>query len=73
MARIQDYVKGYFTEKIEDKKKRVNSEGEFSIAKRLTTQIEFDPIKYGFTDNGTQLVSWIDAFSLQIYILLVLH
>lgn len=62
LARIQDYVKGYFTEKIEDKKKRINSEGEFSISKRLTSQIEFDPIKYGFTDNGTQLVSWIDAF-----------
>lgn len=62
LARIQDYVKGYFSEKIEDKKKRVNSEGELSIAKRLTSKIEFDSINYGFTDNGTQLVIWIDAF-----------
>lgn len=28
----------------------------------MASQIEFDPIKYGFTDNGTQLVCWIDAF-----------
>ena len=62
LARIQDYVKGYFTEKSENKKKRVNSEGEFIVANRLTSQIEFDSIKYGFTNNGTPLISWIDAF-----------
>ena len=60
LAKVQDYVKGYFIDKTKEKDPK--SEGQFSISKRLASHIEFDSLKYGFTDNGTSLVSWIDAF-----------
>lgn len=60
LAKVQDYVKGYFIDKT--KEKDLKSEGQFSISKRLASHIDFDSSKYGFTDNGTSLVSWIDAF-----------
>lgn len=60
LAKVQDYVKGYFINKT--KGEDIKSEGYFSISRRLTSQVEFDALKYGFTDNGTPLVSWIDAF-----------
>lgn len=62
LAKVQDYVKGNFTEKAKDKKDQNKSEGQYSISKRLSSEIDFDASKYGFTDNGTPLVSWIDAF-----------
>ena len=62
LARVQDYVKGKFTEKTKENKDQKNPEGEYSIYRRLSSEIEFDASKYGFTDNGTPLVSWIDAF-----------
>lgn len=62
LAKVQDYVKGYFVEKSKDKKEQKKSEGEYSIYKRLTSNVDFDASKYGFTNNGTPLVSWIDAF-----------
>ena len=62
LARVQDYVKGKFTEKTKENKDQKNHEGEYSIYRRLSSEIEFDASKYGFTDNGTPLVSWIDAF-----------
>lgn len=69
LAKVQDYVKGYFTEKTEDNKIHQDMDGRFSIYKRLTSQPatdstkeKFEPDRYGFTDNGTGLISWIDAF-----------
>lgn len=62
LAKVQDYVKGYFVEKTKDKKEPKKSEGEYSIYKRLTSDVDFDASKYGFTNNGSPLVSWIDSF-----------
>lgn len=57
LAKVQDYVKGKFVEK-------TNGQGlqNYSIYRRLQSNVTFDSGKYGFTDNGTGLVSWIDAF-----------
>nr|WP_301896293.1 SIR2 family protein [uncultured Duncaniella sp.] len=62
LAKVQDYVKGYFNEKSKDKKTSSKSNNQYSISNRLTSDIEIDASIYGFTDNGTSLISWIDAF-----------
>ena len=61
LAKVQDYVKGYFVEKSKDKIPS-KSDSPYSISKRLASNIQFDASVYGFTDNGTPLISWIDAF-----------
>lgn len=62
LARVQDYVKGNFVEKTKEGGHKNIFEGQYSIPMRLTSNIDFDTSKYGFSDNGTHLVSWIDAF-----------
>lgn len=62
LAKVQDYVKGKFVEKTKEKEVQNKSEGQYSIYRRLKSGVKFNGEKYGFTDNKTGLVSWIDAF-----------
>ena len=62
LAKVQDYVKGYFVEEKHRKKTQNKSEGKYSIYRRLTSETQFEASKYGFKANDSGLVSWIDAF-----------
>lgn len=62
LAKVQDYIKGKY-----QRVKRVSGKDHKylqvpSISERLKDNIEISPLKYGFKDSGTGLISWIDAF-----------
>ena len=75
LAKVQDYVKGIYQREPKDKKKEAvakskGTKGDYfkyykvpPLIKRLNGSIVLQkPEKYGFENNGTGLLSWIDAF-----------
>ena len=62
LANVQDYVKGYVKDKSSNKKSSGPSGMHYSISRRLMYGDSPDASAFGCTDNGTPLISWIDAF-----------
>jgi len=63
LAKIQDYVKGNYKRTKKVRTKKLVFPAVPSISSRIKeNSIVLDPEDYGFTNSGTSLLSWIDAF-----------
>lgn len=62
LAKIQDFVKGNYYREIKSKSSKKTYPKVPSILHRISSGDTLNPVDYGFTDSGTGLLSWIDAF-----------